>query len=136
MITKKEFEEVKAQYEGVKTMKRRYEQDELSFNLAMNTVSSIIKKYKFDNGDTEERLRVFYDQLHKLFVDSTNELREKRIEFSKAQSEYNEFKEDVEKLHQERLLAKANTKINKAIAALMAVGIPEEAARKIVENKG
>lgn len=117
-------------------MKRRYEQDELSFNLAMNTVSSIIKKYKFDNGDTEERLRVFYNQLNKLFVDSTNELRDKRIEFAKAQSEYNEFEQDVEKLHQERLLAKANAKINKAVAALMAVGISEEAARKIIENKG
>lgn len=136
MITKKEFEEVKAQYEGVKTMKRRYEQDELSFNLAMNTVSSLIKKYKFDNGETEERLRGFYDQLNKLFVDSTNELREKRIEFTKAQSEYNEFEEEVEKLHQERLLAKANAKINKAIATLMTVGISEEEARKIIEKKG
>ena len=136
MITKKEFEEVKASFEEVKARKNRYERDELSFNLAMHTVSSIVKKYKLDHGETEERMQGFYDQLHKLFVDSTNELREKRIEFSKAQSEYNEFKEDSEKLHQERLLAKANTKINKAIAALMAVGIPEEEARKIVENKG
>lgn len=136
MITKKEFEEVKAQYEGVKTMKRRYEQDELSFNLAMNTVSSLIKKYKFDDGETEERLRGFYNQLNKLFIDSTNELREKRIDFVKAQSEYNGQEEEKEKKRNEALVAKADAKINKAVAALMAVGISEEEARKIVENKG
>lgn len=135
-MDKKEFEAIKASYEDVKSKKNRYERDELSLNLAMHTVSLIIKKYGFDKGETEERMRGFYDQLHKMFVDSTNELREKRIEFNKAQSEYNELKDDIEKLRQERLLAKANSKIDKAVAALMAVGISEEEARKIVANKG
>lgn len=136
MITKKEFDEIKAQYEGVKKTKNRYESDDLSFILAIHHLSGLIKKYGFDKGEAETLLKGYYDKLHKLFVDSTNELREKRIAFVKAQSEYNGQEEEKEKKRNEALVAKADAKIKKAVAALVALGMSEEEAKEIVKNKG